>query len=241
MKMINVFNANVSEAINHNGDFYKVLVGDPDFTPGGTINDSEDVDCGALCNELEYARIQTQVIVKSFIVDNASEDELDMAANAIIDLPRRGTSESDANYRERFNAIVRQGTNQRRTTRWAISEALVELGLTTADFHLLEFFDAWDMYFQVRLIGAEVFAGDVLVFDDPTTGFFDQYYLGGIGVGSLQAYVHDIVTRIKALGVSFDILVVTTDALTKTSDAHIASISTHNFTKYSDAIISVPA
>ena len=85
MKMIDVFNRTISNAINKEGDFYKTWIGESPFTPEVTIVDSDDFNCGALCNELEFARTVSNYYVQSFDLDLAEDDELADLIEAFID------------------------------------------------------------------------------------------------------------------------------------------------------------
>lgn len=223
--MIDVFNSSISNALNKYGDFYKAWIGDMDYTPEVTIIDSEDINCGAMCNELEFARLQTQEVAESFTVDGAETDLLDAFVETFIELPRRGSLETDAMYRERFKAILTEKTNYRRQTRWAIIDAITEFGILESSIQVIEFFDTYNNYFQIRFTATYPPDPTYLLFldnDVNTNGFLDQYYLGGLGIGYLEAFLSAIVRRIKAAGVDFDIIMIARGTLTKTADAEVA-------------------
>ena len=221
--IIDLINKNISPAVNKSGDNYKAIIGDKDFTPAGTITTSDDYDCGAITNELEYARLQTGYLTESFDPAHATQDLLDLLVMALINLPRMTTSESDASYRQRFNLIVRQQTNTTRCTRSAISDAIQELGLSLSQFHLVEWFDSFSKYFQLRLVGVTAIGGAVMSIDSMRTGFLDQYFVGGLGVGQLQTYISGLVQRVKALGVHFDLIIVDQNNLDYNSNAKITA------------------
>mgnify|MGYP000380125507 CR=1 FL=1 len=50
MDAIDLVNKAISPAINVYGDEYKALMGDSDFIPELTILESDDFNCGAVCN-----------------------------------------------------------------------------------------------------------------------------------------------------------------------------------------------
>lgn len=219
--MIDLFNSTISDAINKDGDFYKVLIGESDYTPGVTILTSDDINCGALCNELEFARLQCQGAVEAFDVSLAVGDILDLSIETYIDLPRRGSTEGDSDYLDRFRAIVSQNVNPRRHTRWAIIDAILEFGIDPDRVQIIELFDSTNEYFEVRFT-SEMATSETLFLDNYiTNGFLDQYYVGGFGIGFLEVFMSAIVSRIKAAGVDFEIFVIARGEITKTSDAQI--------------------
>ena len=55
MSMIQLFNRNISAKIDTNDVAYEAWIGADPFTPEMTIVDSEAFNCGAVCNELEFA------------------------------------------------------------------------------------------------------------------------------------------------------------------------------------------
>ena len=222
--MIDLFNSTISNALNKYGDFYKSFIGDMDYTPNVTILDSEDVNCGALCNELEFARIQTQKVAASFEVSGAEADLLDAFVQALIDLPRRGTFETDDQYRDRFRSLLTEKTDYRRHTRWAIIDAVREFGMDASGIQVIEFFDLYNNYFQLRFTATALDTSMLMFLDNDvaTNGFLDQYYLGGLGIGFLEAFLSTIITRIKGAGVDFDILMIQRGIFTKTSNATVA-------------------
>jgi len=232
-RMIDIFNMNISKAVNTASDFYKSWIGDPDFTPESTIIESEDYNCGALCNELEFARLQGKNITESLTIDSAAGDELDIFVNTFIDLPRRGsTFESDANYRARFKFLVTDNTNYRRMTRWSIFDAISYFVTDISKVQVIEFFDTSNLYFQVRFEGTVTFVQTLFMNNYNDNGYLDSNYLGGIGVGYIQTFITNLIQRIKAAGVDFDILFVQQSSFTKTSNAVIGSVRN---TKRSDA------
>ena len=88
MGMIQTFNQGVSsEAINKEGAFYKVYIGQDPFTPESTITESSDYNCGALCNELEFARAVSNYYVQSLDLDFAETDNLDAVITGFVNLP----------------------------------------------------------------------------------------------------------------------------------------------------------
>lgn len=221
--IIDLINSNISKKINKEGEVYKALIGDTFFTPASPITDSGDYACGAVANEIEYARLQTTNLVNSFHIADAEDEMLEFLVMALINLPRRGSSESDTVYRQRFNCVVRQGTNTTRCTGGAMHDAIIELGLTDSQFHFFEKFDDISRFFQLRLVGVPVVGAAVMFIDSMKTGFLDQYFMGGLGIGSLQTYITPLIKKIKALGVRFEIKIVSSDTETRTSDATITA------------------
>jgi len=233
MSIIDLYNSNVSDALNKSDDFYETWFGAVDFTPEPTIVDSEDVNCGALCNELEFARLQTLELTESLQSDVAAGTALDTFINAFVDLPRRGRYEADAVYRSRLHFLVRANTNYRRITKWAIRDAVGHF-MDVAGVDILEFFDTSNLYFQLRIVGAETDEGVILYINNIESGFLDFDFMGGIGTGGIVSYLGSMLDRIKAAGVDYDILLTERDSMTKTSDAIIGTVHIY---KTSDAIV----
>ncbi len=250
MSMIQLFNRNISAKIDTNDVAYQAWIGADPFTPEITIVDSEDFNCGAVCNELEFARTVTDYIVGSLALADADDTELNEVINAFIDLPRRGAVEADLLFRNRFKFIAVEQVNTRRTTKWAILDAI---SYFVSDSSRVQLIEPWDSqpngcYFQLRFEGVELDSGDVLFLDSPSTGFLDQYYLGGASLGEIINYLEELVSRIKAAGVDFDILFIEQDRFTLDSDMIIGTVqkyldsdavilATYSFTLDSDAII----
>ena len=223
MNLIDTFNSAVSDAINKQGAVYEAVIGAEQFTPSLAIVQSSDFNCGAICNELEFARAVSNYYVGSISVDGASGDELDAYVTAFIDLPRRGLLEDDTVYRARFKACVTALSNARRTTKWAILDALSYLVTDRSTVSIVEKFDLQNLYFEVRIVG-EVTYTSVTYINSLTQGFINNSYVAGISIGSVASYVGSIVQRIKAGGVGFAIVLVSHGIITKTSDARIGSV-----------------
>ena len=232
MNVIDVFNSNISDAINKNSEFYKVLIGEVDFTPEVTIVEPEDVKCGALCNELEFARLVSNYYVQALSLAGAESEELEEFTIAFIDMPRRGAVESDATYRDRFRFVVTEKTNERRTTKWAILDSLSYF-IDPSQIQIIELFDSYNLYFQVRFEGV-VNYDDTIFINNIDQAYVGQNFIGGAGIGEIVTYVGELIQRIKAAGVDFDIYFVEQSKITKTADAKIGTIQMY---KQSDATI----
>jgi len=221
--MIETFNSTISKAINKYGPMYVVLFGEIDFTSTVPTLDSEDVNCGALCNELEFARLQTTEATESLTIDGAETDLLDILVETFVRLPRRGTFETDEEYRQRFKCLVKEQTNYRRHTRWAIIDALREFGIAADAIQLIEPFSSTSNYFELRLTSTEAPTDYTLFLDnDVTNGYMDQYYVGGVGVGYIETFLTEMLNRIKAAGVDYDVRMVQRGSIDATADAEVA-------------------
>ena len=223
MSMISTFNKAVSDAINKKDETYTALIGVEPFTPELVIDESSDFNCGALCNELEYLRTVSDYYVQSFDLDIAEDENLETLITAFLNLPRRNRAEEDAIYRKRFRAIAIEKSNPRRTTRWSIIDALSYFIANTDTIQIVEQFDSKNLYFQVRIEGAQDF-DTALVLNNVNQGYIDQNFIGGEGVGSIISYIGNIIDRIRAAGVDFDLLFILQDSFTKTSNAIIGTI-----------------
>lgn len=233
MGVIELFNKNISTSINKESEFYKAFIGQDPFTPEVTIVDSEDFNCGAICNELEFARVVSDYYVASIDLANSDGDNLELLIDRFLDLPRRGSVESDATYRNRFKFINVEKANYRRTTKWAILDAISYFVTDSSKVQLIEIFDDYNLYFQIRFEGAVDYT-DSLFVNSTVQGFIGQYYVGGAGVGEVISYIGELISRIKAAGVDFDILFIDQNRTTLPSDCIIGTIQ-----KYlaSDAVI----
>jgi hypothetical protein len=221
MNFIDFINKNIPSEIHTTGDLYKAFVGNSDFTPSSIITVSDDYHCGALCDELEYVRMTSNQIVAAVSIDNAFGELLDSFIMSFINLPRRSSYEDDNTYASRFKAIVTQKTNYRRTTRWAIVDAIRELGWSVNDIQVIEPFDITNLYFQLRLTGTAINQYSLFLDSEDSQGYIDQYYVGGQSIGSLITYIDPIIRRIKAAGIDYDIMVVGHGVVSVTSDAII--------------------
>lgn len=248
MTMIELFNKNVSDSINKDDDFYKTWFGDKNFVPDTIVIESEDFNCGALCNELEYARLVADSYVRSLNINEASGDELATLINTFINLPRRGRAEDDITFRARFNFLVADKTNLRRITKWSILDAISYfISDIDSSVQLLEPFDSNNLYFQIR-IEAPTDTTEALTLDSTTHGFLDQFYLSGPTIGDVNTFLAELIQRVKAAGVDFDILFIIQNEVVKTSNAFIGVIQRYktsnatikakvSFTKTSNAEI----
>lgn len=254
-RMIDIFNSTISQAINKVGDFYKSWIGSSDYTSITPIIESEDVNCGAICNELEFAREQSGIMLENLQIDSASGDELDVYVNAMIDLPRRGSLfESDATYRNRFKFLVTDKVNTRRITKWSIRDALTYFISDASKIQIIEHFDTTNLYFQVRLEGTITFTDTLFLDNFQDQGYLrgnvpgNNNFLGGFGIGEVFTFLKFLIDRVKAAGVDYDIYVVDQQRFTKDSDAIIGSVQmsktsdahifvTESFTKLSDGEI----
>lgn len=219
MSVIQTFNSAVSNAVNKEGEVYTVLIGKEDFTPNPDVKESSDFNCGALCNELEYLRKVSNYFTLSFDLNVAEDDNLDTLITTFLNLPRRGAGEPNTTYRERYRTIAVQNSNQRRTTTWAITDALKHI-LGTAKVQIIEKFDSDNMYFQVRINGSQNF-DDVIFMNHPQQAYIDQGVVGGEGIGGVISYVEELLKRITASGVDFDILFIHQESFTKLSLARV--------------------
>jgi len=222
MNVIDVFNSTVSDAINKNGDTYKAVIGNKDFIPDPVIVESSDFNCGALSNELEFARVVSQYYYQSLDPNEASGDELTELLNAFINIPRIGSTESDESFYTRFKFIVNQNNNMARTTKWAIRDALSYYLQAPITFDIVEPFSATSLYFEIRIHGYSTTV-EILTLDNVETGFLDQNFLGGTAIGAVITFINTLIQRIKAAGVNFEILFVDQNTLTLTSASKIGS------------------
>ena len=234
MSMITTFNRAVSDAINKENEDYVAIIGTESFVPESTITDSGDFNCGALCNELEYLRAVSEYYLQSFDLDVADGENLESLVTAFIYLPRRNKGEPDATYRKRFRSIVVEQLNKRRTTKWAIIDALSYF-ISQADekVQVIELFQVTNTYFELRIEGAISFK-DAIFMNNVQQAYLNQNFIGGAGVGEVISYIGEIIDRIKAAGVDYDIVFIKQFDITKTVDMIIGTIQVY---KTVDAVI----
>ncbi len=222
MSMIATFNRAVSNAINKRNADYVAIIGTEDFVPELTIVESEDFNCGGLCNELEFLRTVSNYYVQTFALDIASDENLDALIEAFVDLPRRNQGEADSIYRKRFRSIAVEKLNERRTTKWSIIDALTYF-LDKDSIQVIELFQVTNTYFELRIEGAISF-DDAIFLNNTDQAYLNQNFIGGTGVGEVISYIGEIVDRIKAAGVDYDIIFINQYRVTKTVDTIIGSV-----------------
>lgn len=204
MSVISTINSTISNRINKKGSFYETFVGQDPFTPESVILESSDFNCGAISNELEFARTVSRYFVKSLLIEHAENEELEDLFQTFIDLPRRNIAETDDTYRRRFRAIVVEAVNPSRTTRWAIIDAVNYFINDKTKIQVIEPFDRSYPYFNIRFEGVETTEG-VLTLNNTSFGFLDQHYMGGVGIGGAVSFVGEIIDRVRAAGVDYDV------------------------------------
>jgi hypothetical protein len=226
MSMIKTFNKAISNALNKSDETYTALFGSEDFTPEVEIVDSSDFNCGGLANELEYLRSTSRYFVRSFDIDVAEDTNLDLLVTSFIDLSRRNNGEPDNVYRNRYRSIAVGYSNPRRLTRWAIIDAIRYFLPDLGKVQVVEQFSSSNLYFQVRIEGAQDF-DSVLVIGSTEQGFLDQNFVGGEGVGEVITYIGEIIDRVCAAGVDFDVLFINQYSILKTTDISIGSVQVY--------------
>lgn len=223
MSMIATFNKAIPSSIDRTSELYEVWFGTVDFEPEVEITQSSDINCGALCNELEFARVVSEYHAQSFDVDIAEADNLEGLFNTLIDLPRNNAAEPDSTYRKRFRFIVNERVNYSRTTKHAIKDAVSYFVPDDDVIQVIELFDISNLYFEVRLEGISAFE-DVIFMNNPDTAYIDQNFIGGPSIGTVVSSIGSLIERIRAVGVDFDVTFITQDRLALASDCIIGSV-----------------
>jgi len=225
MSFISRINTYIPNPVRKKSSVYQAIFGVDPFTPDVTILEPEDYNCGAITNELEFLSAYGKYFVDSTVLDTASGPELETLIASLLNLPRRGAVESDSVYRSRFKAILTELTNKARTTKWAIRDALSYF-IDISKIDVVEFFSAYNNYFQIRFNGSFDFES-ILFLDE---GYLDQSYLGGVGVGSFITYVGEIINRIKAAGVAYEVFLVVKTQIAKNVDARVGRVQIYKTT-----------
>jgi len=221
---IEIIQENTLPKIDLSSDEFTSLIGQFPFTPELTIDESSDYNCGAVCNELEFGKLFMDFVVDSFAIDVAEGGYLNKLIEAFLDLPRIAAAESDDSYRGRFKSLVKVQLFPKRNTRGSILAALSHIVTSSAlgKIEIVESFDSTNMYFEVRVAGIVSDYGDILFLDTPLfNSFLDIDFLGGLGTGQSSSFLVNLIIRMKAAGVDFDVITIAQDKVTKTSDATI--------------------
>lgn len=199
MSVIERLNRDIHPVFDRTDEIYVAMFGSEDSEPLAVIDSSEDVNCGAICNELEFVKKSASYFSHAVLAHAAEGEERDRAINALVALPRRGQIEDDETFLSRFRSLLVAQGFPRRVTRGAIRHALSHLGtLTVGRVRLWEQFDDnVQPQIEIRLDGAGT--GDPVVLGQSYLG--GQFYMGGFGVGALVAYLSSIISRIRAAGV----------------------------------------
>lgn len=170
---------------------------------------SSHFDGGSAYNEVELARAYGRYYSESIGVQRAQDDQLTQAANRFLHL-RRGLlqDETDDDYLNRFKSLAVGKLNPRRTTRWAILDALSYF-IEPARVEIFERFDIENNKFRVRYVTFEselpqsVFDTDVFAVVDQS--YIDNSYLAEIQIDrevrEINPNIDDTLLRVKAAGV----------------------------------------
>lgn len=121
MSQISELNALMPTKLDKTTREYEAIFGKEDFTPAGTITQSSDFNCGAVANELEYARGFLDYITRARLIDDFSDTYLEKIVYYFTGI-RRAYGESDASLRNRFRALVIRGNNPSWVTDWMIRD-----------------------------------------------------------------------------------------------------------------------
>lgn len=223
MSAITTFNSAVSRFVNRDDETYKAIFGEEGFVPDATVDSSDDINCGAFCNEVEYLKRVADYYVQSFDTDVAEGENLDSLVEGFIDLPRRNRGETDTVYRDRFKSIAVGQTYPRRTNKWAILQSISYFIDDMSTVQVIERFDDQSLFFEVRFEGG-VDLDSALFLNNNEQGYLDQNFVGGEGIGSVVTFIGRIIERVKAAGVDFDVLFIIQDRFTKTVDVRIGTV-----------------
>jgi len=117
VKIIESLNEKMPSFVNKEDEFYMALFGDPDRDPLATISGSSDFNSGAIANELEYLRAYVELVTKTDDVKNQAGKILDKTIEFFSGIGRY-YNEEDANYRNRFLALVSRNNDMVFGTKW---------------------------------------------------------------------------------------------------------------------------
>lgn len=104
MSQITEVNSQILDGINKNDQGYQALWGKEEFLPEETIENANDYNCGAICNQLEY--INKKVIeYTTQDINELPSDSLELFARFFLDTYKRG-NESNSDLINRINAVL---------------------------------------------------------------------------------------------------------------------------------------
>lgn len=220
MSFIERINENsIPRFVNREDTVYKALFGQSPFTPNATILTSSDYNCGALCDELEFADLSLKYFTNSMALDSSGGLELDDLINTFIKLPRRGSIETDASYRSRFKAIVTDKTYTKRTNKWSIIKA-ISYFVAEDKISVIEWFDTKVNYFELRVVGVISYINTMFL----DSSYLDNSYVGGVGAGPISTFITEIIQRIKSAGIDFNVYFVVQESITTNIDLIVGSV-----------------
>jgi len=120
--IIETLNDRMPKLINISDEIYESLFGKLNFVPNTPIAESDDFQCGAICNELEYLRGYIDRMSATINIDNMTGTLLDTVVEFFTHLIRIW-DETDTNLLNRFYALIRRNANPRWVTIWSMIDA----------------------------------------------------------------------------------------------------------------------
>jgi hypothetical protein len=100
---------------------YEAIFGKEDFTSFNPVTESEDFQCGAVCNELEYAKGFLDYVSRTTDVNDYYGDYLEKVLYFFTGLWRL-SGETDTQLRNRFRALVIRYNDPAWITKWMIRD-----------------------------------------------------------------------------------------------------------------------
>ena len=120
--ILETLNERMPALVDISDEVYEALFGKINFVPNSLIATSDDYQCGAICNELEYLRGYINRMSASTNIDNMEGTLLDTIVDFFTHLVRIW-DETDANLLNRFHALIRRKANPRWMTTWSMMDA----------------------------------------------------------------------------------------------------------------------
>ena len=121
MSIIEEFNSRMPTILNKTTTDYLAWFGDVNFTPNDPIEQSSDYQCGAICNEFEYAQGFIDYLTRSSSIDDFYGEFLERIIYFFTGL-QRAYKETDENFRTRFKALCIRKNNPNWITTWMIKD-----------------------------------------------------------------------------------------------------------------------
>jgi hypothetical protein len=120
-RIIDQLNAKMPSFVNTDNAEYLAIWGKTEYSESPTIVESEDYNCGAIANELEFLRSYLDYLTRAESVEDFAGDVLDEVIFYFLGLTRFFLEE-DESVRNRFNSLILRQGNTSWITKWCIAD-----------------------------------------------------------------------------------------------------------------------
>jgi hypothetical protein len=161
MSIIKSLNERMPSLINKQEKGYKVVYGDVNSVPNTVINQSSDINCGAISNELEFLKLFIIYTLSAYDLGKSENEWIDVVTDFFLNM-KRIEEETDVNLINRFFSIIRR----KLFPKWMVPLSIKKV--------FSYFFDEKDIF----VINDYIETGDVILngdFEDGTGNDFDNW------------------------------------------------------------------